>query len=193
MKAFNLCSGRHSCHTTLQFFIFIPHLLFPYLHLISLSQLHNDSKQIQVKPNSRASELGIKTGDLILASSTPDSAAGVKMWLHANSTLSAVRAAVSKRFESGRADVTLLLERSLGSIDSSILPSVYVTAASLATCKRPLGINVVEGKGHESGPALFVQEVVAGGGAAKSDLKVFRNVFHLLCRRSLCDLFEIRL
>ena len=49
----------------------------------------------------------------------------------------------------------------------ALLSTARVSSTSQATIKRPLGINVAEGRGHEGLPGVFVAEVMEEGGAAR--------------------------
>lgn len=112
----------------------------------------------QVLTNSKAEKLGIRTGDIIAATSAT---AGDQMWAH--DSAESVRSALSTRFVMS-ATVKMRLERSLQSIPEEIISDLRIPYYTVVKLKRPIGLHVTEGPGK----TVFVQGIKPNLGAARS-------------------------
>jgi len=116
-----------------------------------------DRLSMQVQPDGGAAQLGISTGDTIVATSAT---AGALMWTH--HTADSIKSALSTRFVMG-ATVKMRLERKLDRIDPSLIPLLRVPFYTTVKLKRPIGLHVVEGPDQ----AVYVQYIKPDQGAAR--------------------------
>eukprot|EP01038_Epipyxis_sp_PR26KG_P004286 gene4286-6073_t len=112
----------------------------------------------EVFKNSKACELGILTGDTIIATSAT---AGDQMWAH--DSAESVKSALHTRFVMSP-NVKIKLERKLSSIPDDVVDYLKIPYYTTVKLKRPLGLHVVEGPGQ----SVYVQYVKPNFGAAKS-------------------------
>jgi len=121
-------------------------------------QLDLDSAGVgYVQSDGKAAQLGISTGDTIVATSAT---AGALMWTH--HTADSIKSALSTRFVMS-ATVKMRLERKLDRVDPSLIPHLRVPFYTTVKLKRPIGLHVVEGPDK----AVYVQYIKPDQGAAR--------------------------
>lgn len=112
----------------------------------------------EVYPGSRAEEMGILKGDIIVSTSAT---AGGSLWSHESAT--SVKSALNTRFVMNPT-VIMRLERSLSDIPDEIESQLYVPYLFNVRLKRPIGLHVVEGPNK----SVIVQYIKPELGASRS-------------------------
>ena len=92
-----------------------------------------------MRPHSKAAELGVQIGDIIVATSAT---AGSQLWTH--DTLEGVKSALSTRFVMS-STVRIRFRRLISTIDPALLSQLFLPKYLTARLKRPVGIHVVSG------------------------------------------------
>lgn len=111
-----------------------------------------------VTPGSKAEQLGLLSGDIIVATSAT---AGDQMWTHESDE--SVKSALNTRFVMSP-QVKMRLERTLDSVPEDVAEILRVPYVTTVRLKRPIGLHVVEGPGK----TVFVQYIKPDLGASRS-------------------------
>eukprot|EP00596_Hydrurales_sp_CCMP1899_P000225 CAMPEP_0119036792 /NCGR_PEP_ID=MMETSP1177-20130426/4743_1 /TAXON_ID=2985 /ORGANISM="Ochromonas sp, Strain CCMP1899" /LENGTH=1022 /DNA_ID=CAMNT_0006997161 /DNA_START=227 /DNA_END=3295 /DNA_ORIENTATION=- len=112
----------------------------------------------QVTVGSKAEQLGLRSGDIIVATSAT---AGDQMWTHESDE--SVKSALNTRFVMSP-QVKMRLERTLESVPEDVAEMLRVPYVTTVQLKRPIGLHVVEGPGK----TVFVQYIKPDLGASRS-------------------------
>ena len=137
---------------------------------IEIEQGDNCAIVGKVLPGTKASDMGVQEGDVIVSTSAT---AGDHIWAHESAF--SVKSALNTRFVMSPT-VVIRFERPFSSIPKTILPHLKVPYEFIVKLKRPIGLHVIEGNDH----SVVVDYVKPDLGAARNKrIEVGDRITHM--------------